>query len=66
MLVLGLRPALSMYVENLKALSNSKLVVSQVNGSYEMKDGRMASYLFVVKELTVKFRTFKMAQILIG
>ena len=62
-LVLGLRLALSLSVENLEAFSDSQLVVSQVNDSYKTNDGRMSSYLSTVKELTEKFQTFKITQI---
>ena len=57
---------LSLFTENLGAFSDSQLIVSQVNGSYKTKDSKLSSYLLAVKELTTKFRTFKITQIYKG
>ena len=62
-LVLGLRLAPSLSAKNLEAFSDSQLVISQVNGSYETKDDKMSSYLSTLKELTAKFQIFKITQI---
>ena len=42
-LILGLRLALAISIENVEAMSKSQLVVSQVNGSYEAKNNYMES-----------------------
>ncbi|XP_074318615.1 uncharacterized protein LOC141655433 [Silene latifolia] len=44
--------------------SDSKLIVNHVNDSYEARDSRMMAYMDVAKELTLKFTTFNIKQIL--
>ena len=50
---MGLKAALSL--EDLKVYSNSQLVVSQIEGSFEAKDVRIIDYLKLVKQLMSKF-----------
>lgn len=43
--------------------SNSRLVVSQVNGSFTVKDSSMAAYLRLVMDLIPYFEKFKLVQV---
>lgn len=47
--LVGLREALDLGVTNIKIYSDSRLVVSQVEGSFEAKDPQMIGYLRLVK-----------------
>ena len=62
-LILGLRLALAIATENVEAMSVSQLVMSQVNGSYEAKEGKLLNYLLGIKELITKLLNFKIIQI---
>ena len=48
-LLVGLKAVLSLGAQKLEIFSDSYLVVSQLEGSFEAKDPRMASYLKLVK-----------------
>lgn len=54
-LIVGLRAVLSLGATNLEVYSNSRLVVSQVEGTFEAKDSRMVNYLKLVKKMMGKF-----------
>ena len=41
---------------DLEVYSNSQLVVTQVEGSFEAKDPRMIDYLKLVKQMMSKFK----------
>ena len=43
--------------------SDSRLVVSQVNGEFEAQDERMQEYLANVKQAWAQFRSFVLKQI---
>ncbi|XP_074271071.1 uncharacterized protein LOC141594993 [Silene latifolia] len=63
-LILGLKLALDMKIRHLKVYSDSKLIVNHINDCYEARDSRMMAYLDVAKELTLRFATFNIKQIL--
>ena len=48
-LLMGLRAVLSLGMTQLEVYSDSRLVVSQVEGSFEAKDAQMIKYLKLVK-----------------
>ena len=48
-LLIGLRTVLGMNARDVEIYSNSRLVVSQVQGSFEAKESRMKEYLQLVK-----------------
>lgn len=50
-LIVGLRLAKSMGIRHLRVLSDSKVIVNQVNQKYKAKDDRMASYLQKIRSL---------------
>ena len=65
-LLAGLRATLSLEVTDLEIYSDSRLVVSQVEGSFEAKDSRMTDYLRLVNQLMIKFQRVKIVQITRG
>ncbi|GJW78830.1 reverse transcriptase domain-containing protein [Tanacetum coccineum] len=62
-LIVGLRIAGQMGVQNLQANVDSKLVVNQVNGVYVAKELSMIKYLEKVKNLASAFKEFSIKQI---
>ena len=62
-LLVGLRAALSLGVADLEVYLDSRLVVSQVEGSFEAKDSRMINHLKLVKQMVSKFQKMKLVQI---
>ena len=52
-----------MDVRDVEIYSDSRLVVSQVQGNFEARDSRMKEYIQVVKQVMSKFRTAKVAQV---
>ena len=52
-----------MGVDSIHAFSNSQLVVSQGNGTYEAKDDTMAAYLWRVWEASKLLKHFAIAHI---
>lgn len=62
-LIFGLTIAKDLKVVHLKVYCDSLLIVNHVNGSYEAKDHKMASYLGIVKELQRDFYSFTIQQI---
>ena len=58
-----LRTVLSMDVRDVEIYSDSRLVVSQVQGNFEARDSRIKEYIQVVKQVMSKFRTAKVAQV---
>ena len=65
-LVARMKTVLGMGARNVKAYSNSRLVVNQVQGSFEAHDSRMKEYLRVVKQVMGKFCTTKVVQMARG
>ena len=51
---------------DLEVYSNSQLVVTQVEGSFEAKDPRMIDYLKLVKQMMSKFQKMRLVQIFQG
>ena len=50
-----------MGVRDVEIYSDSRLVVNQVQGSFEARDSRMKEYLQLVKQVMSKFRMVKVA-----
>ncbi|CAH9069202.1 unnamed protein product [Cuscuta europaea] len=59
----GLRLAAGLKAKHLKIKCDSKLVVGQVEGSYEAKEGRMKQYKQAAEELLKAFETHEITQI---
>ncbi|XP_038688375.1 uncharacterized protein LOC119987518 [Tripterygium wilfordii] len=62
-LIAGLQLAEDMRIKNLAVHSDSQLIVNQLQGSYQAKDPKMASYLEAVKELQKQFDEFSLTLI---
>ena len=62
-LLAGLRAVLGMGAWDVEIYSDSRLVVSQVQGSFEARDSRMRAYLQLVKQIMNKFHMAKVAQV---
>ena len=62
-LLAGLRAALSLGVTNIEIYSDSRLVVSLVDGSFEAKDPRMIDILKLVKQTMNQFQIVRLVQI---
>ncbi|GJR18281.1 reverse transcriptase domain-containing protein [Tanacetum coccineum] len=62
-LLAGLRIAKQMNVQRLEARVNSKLVVSQINGSYVSSSDNMMNYLAKAKEYIAYFKSFSIKNI---
>ncbi|GJW33049.1 reverse transcriptase domain-containing protein [Tanacetum coccineum] len=62
-LLAGLRIAIEMQVKDIHAFVDSKLVASQVEGSYEAKGERMIKYQEKVLELAGAFNRFRITHI---
>jgi len=59
----GLRTVLGMGARDVEIYSDSRLVVNQVQGSFEARDSRMKAYLQAVKQIMNNFCMEKMAQV---
>ena len=62
-LLMGMVMTQRMGGKSVKVFSNSKLVVGQVKGEFEVKDERMQGYLSQVKCLQSKFDSFDLLHI---
>ena len=62
-LIQGLQLTFDMGIRKVHVNSDSLLIVSQVDGSYEAKDARMAEYLKIVKQLFEKFESYSLSQV---
>ena len=62
-LLAELKTVLGMGARDVEAYSNSRLVVNQVQGSFEARDSWMKEYLRVVKQVMGKFCTVKVVQV---
>ena len=65
-LLAGLKIILGMVAREVQAYSDSRLVVNQVQGSFEACDSRMKEYLQVVKQVIGKLCTAKVVQMARG
>lgn len=63
MVIAGLELALSLGARKIRVLSDSQLVVNQINGEYEARGTKMASYLDITKSIALKFDYFKIQQV---
>ena len=57
----GLKTVLCMGARDVEIYSDSRLVVYQIQGSFEARDSQMKAYLQVVKQIISKFYTVKVA-----
>ena len=62
-LLVGLKTLLGIGAQDVEAYSDSRMVVNQVQGSFEARDSRMKEYLQVVKRVMGKFSTAKVIQV---
>ena len=62
-LLARLRTVLGMDALDIEIYSDSRLVVSQVQGSFVARDSQMKEYLQVIKQVLGEFSTAKMAQV---
>ena len=62
-LLAELKTVLGMGTRDIEAYSDSRLVVNQVQGSFEARDSWMKEYLRVVKQVMGKFYTMKVVQV---
>ena len=62
-LLAELKTVLGMGAQDVEAYLDSRLVVNQVQGSFEARDSRMKEYLQVVKRVMGKFSTAKVIQV---
>ncbi|XP_074343068.1 uncharacterized protein LOC141680865 [Apium graveolens] len=62
-LIVGLTTANDMKVKNIDVNCDSLLIVNHVNGSYEVKDPKIITYLDITKKLTNYFDTFNIQQV---
>ena len=62
-LLVGLKTVLGIGAQDIEAYSDSRMVVNQVQGSFEARDSRMKEYLQVVKRIMGKFSTAKVIQV---
>ena len=60
-MLLKLWTVLGMGARDVEIYSDSQLVVSQVQGSFETQDSQMKGYLQMVKQVMNKFCTAKLA-----
>ena len=65
-LITRLKAIKKLEVKDVESYSNSQLVVSQVDGSFEAKDSRMVEYLKLVGQLMGKFHKAKVIRFLEG
>ena len=56
-LIAELKTALDLGARNVEVYLDSRLVVNQVQGSFEARDSRMKEYLRMAKQIMVKFST---------
>ena len=61
--LVGLRTVLCLGALDEEIYSNSRLVVYQIQGSFEAQDSRMKAYLSTAKQIISKFGTVKVAQV---
>ncbi|CAA7034283.1 unnamed protein product [Microthlaspi erraticum] len=62
-LIAGLRLALGINIQEIRAFCDSQLVANQFSGEYATKDERMEKYLAIVKELAAKFTKFEVTRV---
>ena len=62
-LLVRLKTVLGIGARDIEAYSDSRMVVNQVQGSFEARDSRMKEYLQVVKRIMGKFSTAKVIQV---
>ena len=61
--IAGLRTAFDMGARDVEVYSDSRLVVNQVQGSFEARDSQMKEYLRVVKQIIGKFCMANVTQV---
>ncbi|XP_022899405.1 uncharacterized protein LOC111412714 [Olea europaea var. sylvestris] len=61
--ITGLRLAARLRISSAEICSDSRLIIGQVTGEFEAKDGKMAAYLMEVKNLQKGFTRFKITKV---
>ena len=62
-LLAGLELAKILGAEDLSVISDSHLIVNQVNGEFECRDDRMGKYMEQVREILARFGSVKISQV---
>ncbi|XP_074377785.1 uncharacterized protein LOC141719312 [Apium graveolens] len=62
-LIMGLMTAKDLDVKHIKVNCDSILIVNHINGTYDVKDIKMITYLDIVKSLSCSFESFHIQQI---
>ena len=62
-LIAGLKTTFDLGTQNVEVYLDSRLVVNQVQGSFEARDSRMKEYLKVTKQIMEKFSTTSVTQV---
>ena len=65
-LLAGLRVVSDLDAKEVEVYSDSRLVVNQVQGSFEVKDPRMVEYLRLVKQIMDCFMNVRVVQVARG
>ena len=65
-LISGLKTAFEFGARDVEVYSDLRLVVNQVQGSFEARDSRMKEYLKVAKQIMAKFRKTNVTQVARG
>ena len=65
-LLVGLRVVSDLGAKEVEVYSDSRLVVNQVQGSFEAKDPRMMEYLRLVKQTIDRFLSIRVVQVARG
>ena len=60
----GLKLGKALGVKNLLVQNDSKLMIGQIKGEYEAKEGRMQKYLRLTKHLTQEYDKVEFVQVL--
>ncbi|XP_060969882.1 uncharacterized protein LOC133037084 [Cannabis sativa] len=62
-LIAGLDLSIELNAKTIEVMSDSELIVNQLNGSYQAKDSKMASYLKIVQDKISRFTKFTINQL---
>ncbi|XP_060972375.1 uncharacterized protein LOC133038292 [Cannabis sativa] len=62
-LIAGLDLSIELNAKTIEVMSDSQLIVNQLNGSYQAKDSKMASYLQIVQDQISRFTKFTINQV---
>ena len=62
-LIISLKTSLAIGISRIKVLTDSQLVVQQLNGGYEAQDERLVQYATMYRDLMAKFESFEIVQV---